>query len=276
MPVFDIIDWRQPWLDAIGENARLVTRETGWQQDWRHILNRLACGRRLTTHRGLPLQFVAQAALPEGVAYEAFIGATGSVPTRHNLHDFFNGLVWLSFPAIKAQLNALQAREIAGAATSRPASTRGKLRDAATIFDENAALLVVRDEEWANLFRAHRWQELFLERRSDFASHCDVRLFGHALMEKLVAPYKAITAHAWLIVAPPDYWALDKNAGRRERDLWLDGAVSREIATGLARSGFTPLPVSGVPGWWPDQDRCFYDDRTVFRPPRSRPPANSG
>jgi hypothetical protein len=51
----------------------------------------------LQNHRSLPTQFIPQEDLPEGVAYEAHISATGNVPTRENLHDFFNALVWLTF-----------------------------------------------------------------------------------------------------------------------------------------------------------------------------------
>ncbi len=58
-------------------------------------------------------RFVPQESLPEGTAYEEFISATGNVPTRDNLHDFFNGLVWQTFPLIKRELNALQAAQIA-------------------------------------------------------------------------------------------------------------------------------------------------------------------
>ena len=105
-------------------------------------LNAHAASLGLVNHAGLPLRFVPQAALPAGVAYEAHIGATGCVPTRDNLHDFFNGLVWQTFPLIKRALNALQAAQIAAAGVAR---VRGPARDAATIFDENAALLVVRE-----------------------------------------------------------------------------------------------------------------------------------
>ncbi|RYF02650.1 MAG: DUF3025 domain-containing protein, partial [Oxalobacteraceae bacterium] len=53
--------------------------------------------------------FVTQDALPPGTAYEAHIFATATIPTRDNLHDFFNGLVWLHFSEAKLRLNALQA-----------------------------------------------------------------------------------------------------------------------------------------------------------------------
>jgi hypothetical protein len=57
--------------------------------------------------------FVHQDSLPAGQAYEAHIFQTRTVPTRDNLHDFFNGLVWLAFPQTKRRLNELQAAEIA-------------------------------------------------------------------------------------------------------------------------------------------------------------------
>lgn len=200
------------------------------------------------------------------MAYEEFIGATGQVPTRDNLHDFFNGLVWLTFPSIKRQLNALQAAQIAQDGVGK---SRGPARDAATIYDENSALLVVRDNaEGAALveaLRSHRWREAFVERAAMFGRDAEAWLFGHALMEKLVAPYKAITAHARVVLAGDHYWALD-DAGRRA---WLDRDEAARLAgEGLGKGGFTPLPVLGIPGWWPQQDDAFYADDTVFRPKR--------
>jgi hypothetical protein len=35
----------------------------------------------------------------------------------------------------------------------------------------------------------------------------------------------------------------------------------------LTTQSLIPLPVLGVPGWWPEnEDADFYDDPTVFRP----------
>jgi hypothetical protein len=49
----------------------------------------------------------------------------------------------------------------------------------------------------------------------------------------------------------------------------MDQHVAAELANeGLSTAGFTPLPVLGVPGWWPGQDDDFYNDATVFRPKR--------
>ena len=186
-----------------------------------------------------PLCFVPQAALPAGEAYEAFIHRSAGVPTRCNLHDFFNGLVWLAQPALKRRLNALQAAEMArGGAAGR----RGPVRDALTLFDESGALLQAPPLLWQAL-RQRDWLALFIAHRALWA---DARLVivGHALLEKLAtAPRKALTAH----VLPAEA-ALAMDAGA-----W-------------ATKPFSPLPVLGVPGWWPaNAEPGFYDDPGVFR-----------
>lgn len=265
LALFDGIDWQRPWFTPY----RSLGEQIAQSQDWRAALNECAAGMGLANHRNLPIRFVPQASLPAGTAYEAFISATGGVPTRDNLHDFFNALVWLTFSRIKIQLNALQAAEIAGA-PNVPATgdshgvRRGKVRDAATIFDENAAVLVVRDSTWIEALRAHRWSELFVARRTQFESCCQVHLFGHALMEKLITPYKAVTAHVWPVVADAHYFAMSS----QERLGWIDVVVSEQLKNGLTTSDFAPLPILGVPHWSPGQDETFYADSAVFRPKR--------
>jgi hypothetical protein len=260
MRFFDIIDWTRPWLAPLLPAAEPVLNAGNWLEQ----LNRASVEAGLRNHLGLPVRFVPQEALSADTAYEAFISATGCVPTRANLHDFFNALVWLTYPGIKIRLNALQAAEISRA--PEIPVRRGKLRDAATIFDENAALLVVRDPGLIDALRAHRWREVFVARRADFERGCEVCLFGHALMEKLVTPFKSITAHALPVAAEAGYFSLSACDKAR----WLDDAVARRLSNGLATSDFTPLPVLGVPGWWPDQTSAFYDDTGVFREKRGR------
>jgi hypothetical protein len=252
------INWQQPWLVSLCEVAAPLLQST----DRLRALNERAMLDNLRTHGGAPLRFVPQSDLPPDTAYEAFIGATGCIPTRENLHDFFNALVWLTFPRIKAELNALQAAQIGKFGVGK---SRGPARDAATIFDENAALLVTRDADLVLALRAHRWQEAFLGRRTSFGRDSEVWLFGHALMEKLVAPYKAITAHAWVVVADAAFFAM---SGPDKRD-WIDATVAEKLAHGLTTFDFIPLPVLGVPGWWDSQDEAFYDDAAVFRPRRT-------
>ena len=216
---------------------------------------------------GLPLRFVPQEALPEGRAYEEFIGATGCVPTRDNLHDFFNALVWLSFPRIKqpAQCAAGGAdragrrRQVARAGARRRHYLRRE-------FGAAGGARFAQGRELVDALRGHRWQEAFCQRRAAFGGDAQVWLFGHALMEKLVAPRKAITAHTRVVTAGDDYFALAPDAQRA----WIDARVAGELAAeGLSTACFTPLPVLGIPGWWPQQDDDFYADTSVFRPKRA-------
>jgi hypothetical protein len=259
------IDWGRSWYDAV----RPAFDSLGLAADDDRFIdafNANAARLGLVNTAGQPVRFVPQELLPPGTAYEAFIGATGNVPTRANLHDFFNGLVWQTFPRIKRALNALQAAQIAQAGVGK---SRGPARDAATIFDENAALLVVRDgaagRALVDDLRAHRWTQALFADRALFGSDAEVWLFGHALMEKLVAPRKAITAHTRVLFADAEFFDQDWD-GRRA---WIDARIAAELdAGGLATSSFTPLPVLGVPGWWSGQDGAFYEDQAVFRPKR--------
>ena len=265
------IDWSRPWYDAVRPAYEALGLDG---EDFTCAFNRHAALLALRNHRDLAVTFVPQESLPEGTAYEEFISATGKVPTRDNLHDFFNGLVWHSFPRIKRELNALQAAQIAAAGGVTKA--RGPARDAATIFDENAALLVVRASSAGRALvdelRAHCWEGALFEKRALFEQRAtsgpdaQLWLFGHALMEKLVAPRKAITAHVRVVFAQDDYFLLDAGARRA----WIDATVAQVLRDeGLSTASFTPLPVLGVPGWWPQQDQAFYLDTTVFRPKRS-------
>lgn len=213
---------------------------------------------------GRPLCFVPQAELPAGEAYEAFIARNACVPTRDNLHDLFNGLVWLSFPALKRRLNQLQAHQIAQHGVQ---PQRGAVRDALTLFDENAALLqapavlvdALRRRDWHTLFVTHRpaWQGATLT------------VFGHALLEKLTRPRKAITAHVWVLPEFPVPPALPAP---------LDGLADLLSPEWLSDHPHCPLPVLGVPGWWPaNAYPGFYADASVFRPgPLTPGPLNSG
>ncbi|MFZ6687916.1 DUF3025 domain-containing protein [Undibacterium sp. SXout11W] len=261
---FDQIDWSARWFDTVRPYAQQLIAA----QDWRACLNQLAGGIQLQNHLGLPVQFIPQEELPEGTAYEAHISATGKVPTRENLHDFFNALVWLSFPEIKRQLNALQAAQIAALGIGK---SRGPARDAATIFDENAALLVVENseagDELIEALRLHQWESAFVQQRAKFDRCAKIWSFGHALMEKLVNPYKAITAHSCVLRVEPEHFTLSRDNSLMQ----IDQLVSQQLLTHrLTTADYTPLPVLGIPGWWEEQNPVFYADQSVFRPPRQR------
>jgi hypothetical protein len=193
------------------------------------------------------VHFVEHSTLPTNEPYESFIARTRCVPTRDNLHDLFNGVMWLSYPHTKQRLNELQAEYIAIHGSSGP---RGALRDALTLFDENAAVLQA-PAELLDALRGRDWHTLFVKRRAQWQS-ARIAIFGHALLEKLLQPRKAITAHVWVI-----------------DDLTDASLASSLTAERLTPKPFLPLPVLGIPGWWSaNEDRSFYDDPEVFRLPR--------
>ncbi|MFT4242088.1 MAG: DUF3025 domain-containing protein [Acidovorax sp.] len=244
------IDWNAPWLAP-------------WRDAGQPLAQRVAGGE--AVHQALQaapqaaVYFVPQTELPAGTAYEQFIFDTRRVPTRDNLHDFFNGLAWLHFPQAKQRLNALQAQAIAADGVQ---SVRGPLRDALTVFDENGALLQAPPALWDAL-RARDWRRLFVDLRPLWRE-ARLTLFGHALLEKLVSPRKPMVAHVHSAPA-----AIDSVA---ELDAWLAQAVQPQA---WAAKPFAPLPVLGVPGWWPANEAPgFYDDAQVFRP--ARPPEGAG
>lgn len=242
-------DWSQPWLVPFAADGAAVRRVCEGGTPLPQAL----------THRSQPTQgprFIPQAELPAGTAYEAHIFNTGAVPTREGLHDFFNGLCWMRFPRTKQRLNQLQAAEIATAGVGQ---VRGPVRDGLTLFDENAALLQAPDALWDALM-ARDWMRLFVDLRPLWAQ-ARLVLFGHALLEKLVVPYKSITAH---VLREPVPLAL--GADLAAWDAWLAEHLSADV---LATKPFTPLPVLGVPGWCPaNEDPAYYADAGVFRPKR--------
>ena len=199
-----------------------------------------------------PLRFVPAQEAPADEAYESFIHRTARVPTRDSLHDFFNGLVWLHLPRSKRKLNELQAAEIERRGAG---ATRGPLRDALTLFDENGAVLDAPAPLW-NALLARDWHALFITGRPAWRD-ARVLVFGHALLEKLCAPRKALTAH--VLRAPRGLSiAIDDEA--------LAQAIDAEH---LAAKPFVPLPVLGIPGWWAANEQAgFYEDAAVFRPAR--------
>ncbi len=231
--------WSRPWRDIGAPVQAAVTAGTPlWS-----ALRVGGCA---------PVRFVSHTELTPNTGYERFIRETGCCPVRDTLHDFFNGLCWLKFPQAKLRLNELQYQQIGGAPAG---SARGAVRDALTLFDENAALLWAPATLWSAL-QDKDWSRVFGELRPLWED-AQLLLFGHALLEKLQQPRKAITAHVYRLPEHmDDLPALDK---------WLANDL---CAATLATKPFAHLPMLGVPGWWAaNDDQVFYHDLSVFRAP---------
>ncbi len=261
------IDWQQPWLAHLRDIGQPLAAST----DWLLAANTLARHQGVSNAAGLPIRFVPQHSVPEAAGYEAHIHATGQVPTRDNLHDFFNALIWLHFPSTKRMLNQLQAKAIQH---NQSTARRGAQRDAATLFDENAALFLSNDPAMIDQLARHEWKALLLADPVHFARRGRVILFGHALLEKLVHPYKAITAHVWCELIADDVGQVASAVAPALSPSLadVDQCIAASITPGFVSRDFSHLPVLGVPGWWRGQDEAFYDDVSVFRPVRNKSP----
>lgn len=233
-----------PWLDRLPNDA------------WPDLatLNGFAARQNLRNAGGLPLRFTPQTSPCGQLEYELGIHASGNVPSRErNWHDLFNALIWLAFPATKAALNATHQTALL------PGRNRMPVSDAATLFDESGLLLIGEDERLIELLAARRWRQALVDRRPLW-TQVGAYVIGHAVLEKLARPWPGITAKCLFLKLPPDTPLETVDAALALR--WQAAAIA-------SPEQLFPLPVLGIPGWWPaNQDERFYDDTRYFRPPR--------
>jgi Protein of unknown function (DUF3025) len=263
----------QPWLSTFNAhlcNAVLAAVQQG--EGCLATLNTHAKNCNVHNAQGLPLRFVPQAQLPAGMAYEQFIYDTGGVPTRTlagsngAMHDTCNALMWLHYPRTKGTLNALQAAAIRSDGVQ---ATRGALRDALTLFDESALILCCPTGDAAPVQLAQRqWHTLLLERRAEWHTVLKPLLFGHAVLQKLQAPYPAITAQVWVLQGVKGIRGNDIASNVSSVDAALAASIQSAFDAGtLKPQALLPLPVLGIPKWWAgNRDAAFYDNTLVFRP----------
>lgn len=297
---FAAIDWQAPWLchlNQLGYISKSITPLSGLKNDPAQtdkleqtpdiiakVLNSALQKHADDLQQPLPqtkpalnnqaqtLQFVSQKALPEDEAYERFIGTTGNIPTRDNLHDLFNGSIWLTFPKTKALLNYYHMLEIDQQGIG---ASRGRVRDTITVFDENGAILVTAESSIGKALIDFNWQESLVAPRDKWdnpkqlnkQAQAAVYIFGHALLEKLLHPRKALCAHSIVINVTQDFFALSLS----ERINLLDQKVADYMDALLSQPDVTPrklspLPILGVPHYWAENaNSSFYDDSHVFR-----------
>jgi hypothetical protein len=218
---------------------------------------------------GAPIRFVPPAA-PSGefsAQYEVRIFETGEVQTRpDSWHDLFNALVWLAFPKTKAVLNGHHHDEIRA---RRGEPLRGTARDVLTLFDEGGIVVASAEPQLSGLLCEFRWKELFWRRRAEVLRSMRFYVFGHAIYEKALEPYKGVTAKALIVEAAPGL--LDTPLARQLTELDARAADYFSGTQALASTHtLSPLPILGIPGWEP-ANACeeYYDDQAQFRPGRS-------
>ena len=228
-------------------------------------LNRMCDEREVVSGSGAPVEFVPQEAKTDE-PYETRVYSRGKVLTRsRNWHDLFNALVWIAFPRSKAAINRHHYKEMLA---RQAEGKRGTPRDVLTLFDESGVIAVSSEAELGTLLREFRWKELFWQRRAEVMASMRFCVFGHSIYEKVLQPYKGITAKTVI---------LDVSERELERPLpqllaTLDARLERYFSdpkTLCATEAYAPLPVLGIPGWTADnEDQSYYDDVQHFRPGR--------
>lgn len=224
-------------------------------------LNDLLARHPVLDEDGDPIRFVPPAV--DGLAYECRIRELAAVETRlDNWHDFFNALVWLSFPRSKRAITAAHVNAMAPVG-----AVRGQVRDALTHFDECGIAVLSTQPALLELLRGHRWRELFVEQRQAVQTCMRFVVFGHATYEQLLRPYRGLTAKAVLYEIAEDWLALGDEA--------LNVVLDERLADDFTAGGYTrprdfqPLPLLGIPGVTADsEDPAYYDDVWQFRPAR--------
>jgi len=245
----------------------------------RPLLSRLPSGRfprhddlNALTERSLvsggdePIRFVPPVSSRASAPYEVRIFETGEVQTRSgNWHDLFNALVWLAFPKAKAVLNRHHCEQIRARHAERQ---RGTARDVLTLFDEGGIVIATADAALSALLRDGKWKELFWTHRGDVRRRMRFHVFGHAIYEKALEPYKGVTAKALIVEVAPELLNVSTERQLAELDARAARYFSGPQALASTRS-LPPLPVLGIPGWEPANEReDYYDDVTQFRPRR--------
>jgi hypothetical protein len=256
---------RSPWFASV---RHLLERLPAARFPAIEDLNGLARGRDVWSGGGAPIAFVPPAAGADLAArhYEERIFRAGEVVTRpESRHDLFNALAWLAFPRTKAVLNRLHHAELARLGDG---PVRGTARDVATLFDEGGILVACAQPELARLLAGFEWKRLFWDAREEVARSMRFLVFGHAILERALAPFKGVTAKALVIDLPRD--GLDDVVLVDRLDAAAAAHFARPESLASTRT-LQPLPVLGIPGWTPANDAPgFYDDRAVFRAGRAR------
>lgn len=212
----------------------------------------LAAALGTTQAHGLPLQFIAPDGRLSAREYETHILQTGQVPTRPDTwHDVLNALVWLRFPRFKSALNVAHGEAL----ITEIDNQRGRRRDAMTVLDESGVWVISQDPHLPELLTACAWQPLFCERRPDVASRMHFVVVGHALLEKVLAPYPSMTGKCLILNST----TLDPDSVEQQAVLTL-GSIE------LPRQ-LSPLPIQGIPGWDAENAAdAYYANQKIFRP----------
>lgn len=249
--------------------AHYVQSQAHWPQcqnlnDW---LTRQE--KKILTHSGKTIRFVPQiiGKQPTAQKYETKIYQTGEVPTRtNNWHDFFNALVWQTFPRTKSILNQIHfhAQQLDASSLIH---NRCELRDAATLFDESGVIVVSAQPSLSRLLVNFEWKSLFWQQRAAVLQSMRFFVFGHSLYEKALNPYTGMTGKGIVFDVDQAFFTCTLAEQLKILDTLMISFLSN---TRLSKSHLTPVPILGYPGWI-EENQCeaYYDNKQYFRDRRS-------
>lgn len=204
-------DWR-PGLDfglSLFETITGATADFAKADDWPSLedYQNFLTRRGITTRLGLPLRLVKnpakrgrrrQAPMP----YEQRIYELGELPTRtQNWHDFFNLMIWGTFPRSKAAINERQvfsSRET----PPQPPHPRTPEQNALTRFDEGGCIVVCEPgihSRFAEEFSGYNQKP-----DTTLLHHPGVKVlvFGHAIYDCLLAGRADMGAQSLVLAMP--------------------------------------------------------------------------
>jgi Protein of unknown function (DUF3025). len=209
---------------------------------------------------GMTHRFVAQtpALLADGLHYEQRIAERGEIATREgNWHDLLNALVWLRYPTLKQLLNQRQMAEIARMGPK----LRSRAQYAMTHFDEGGVIVEMRDPTLLALWDAHDWYGLFWRHRQAWLDgSIRLELFGHALLEHALSPDKLLVGKALVFASA--------GAVGRVSARCVEAMESCRLLHDPLE--LRPLPLSGIPGWHPDNaEETFHRNTICYQPRRA-------
>ncbi|GAA0858326.1 DUF3025 domain-containing protein [Aliiglaciecola litoralis] len=208
--------------------------------------------------------FVCQSDLGEiELYYEDVIFTHSQIPTRANSwHDLFNGLIWLQFPKTKALLNRWHMEDI----QLHGLTPRTQRRNQITHFDECGVIVVCDEQARVDALREHQFKSILFEKRQRWDKDIQAMVFGHANYEMLLQPYIGLTGK-WLHIKPCNgYFEMSK----LQQLQYIDKVLCQQLIDNGAFCNscrLSPLPLLGIPGWWPENEQSqFYDNVDYFRP----------
>jgi hypothetical protein len=216
-------------------------------------LNALFRSRGLTNASGMPLLCELQApktkhrrarpgARSRDSLYDARIDGLGVLPTRAaNYHDFFNAMVWLTFPhakaAIAARQHAIWQRELGPSFEQLP-SRRTREQDALAMLDEGGLLVATpRALEQQTRAACEAGDETQLTSLKAVRTY----IFGHALHEHMVSSDALIRANPILVLLDEAHPEVDLALARDLRSSEHFQAPSQGTGFFISKTKGAPL-----------------------------------